>query len=527
MKRRSFSKTRPWPAAPGHDQGSASLMVLLLMVVFAGLGLAMLQASAVHLKINGVRRFSTLLDCASENGLKRGLADVASWLEAEAPLNPVDRELVEAVRRSPRDAFPALLEAALGPAFPRVLAESFDGLTWQSRSECGFGGLEDRGGYLRLTAALRIEASGGLDAIRSRRTAVLEGTLGFLAGRLPLAAIPLYIKGNRSPAERAAWPGQNGISLASRPGEPIGPALAASATGVLPADAGDLAAKALNIGIFRPGDLSHAALRRALGLEASTDPVPDGVYLIHNDLGLGGIFVQGDLDEVVLAIRGDTQIVVFRAAGAEWRLEWSPVRGRTDFFAPGGASTYDLVPLPILFVNGAIAALGGGVVGRDGRVEMSFDGETPAVLNGVDLTIVSTAEVTIASDLILEGVRWQNGIPYLKGSQAQLVIYASGRDIVSGASTGGGISVAEGAPEGLKIQASLTAAGGGFAIEGSGKSVELLGALHATSYAGNGNGLALYRDDRAADGELAANGPVTAETQLAAYSLKVLNWKEY
>src|SRR5512137_2349163 len=98
MKPRYSSRTRPWPGKAGHDaarmgtctsgtcprsRGSASMTVVLLMVVFTGLGLAMLQASAVHLKINGVRKFSTLLDCASENGLKRGLHDLATWLEAE------------------------------------------------------------------------------------------------------------------------------------------------------------------------------------------------------------------------------------------------------------------------------------------------------------------------------------------------------------------------------------------------------------------------------------------------------------
>ena len=503
------------------------MTVLLLMVVFTGLGLAMLHASGVHMKINGFRRFSALLDCASENGVKRGLRDLTSWLEAEGLLAPVAEERVEAVRADPRREFPRLLDAALGSTFPRVLEETFDGMTWESRAECGFGGLTDMGGYLRISAALRIESSGGLFELRPRRVSVLEGTLGVLAGRLPLAAIPLYIRGDLTDGEKAAFCRENGISLPPKPGQPVGTSLAAATNGVLPEDAGGLAAKALNIGVFRPGELSPARLREALGLEASTDPVPEGVYLIHNDLGLGGIFVQGDLDEIVLAIRGDTQIVVFRSEDAEWRLEWSLARSRTEFLAPEGAASYDLVPLPILLVNGAIAALGGGIVGMDGRVEMSFDGETPAVLDGVDLTIVSSDRVTIASHLILEGVRWQDGVPYSKDSQAQLVIYAAGRDIASGETTAGGIAVAANAPDGLKVQASLTAASGGFRVDGTGKSVELLGALHADAYAGNGNRLVLYRDDRAAAGKFPANAPLTAEPQLAVCSLKVLTWKEY
>ena len=503
------------------------MTVLLLMVVFSGLCLAMLQASGIHLKVNGFRRFSTLLDCASENGLKRGLGDLSSWLEAEALLAPVPEERVEAVRADPREEFAGLLGAAFGSAFPRVLEETFDGMTWESRAECGFGSLEDMGGYLRISAALRIESSGGLLEVRPRRRSALEGSIGFLAGRLPLAAIPLYIRGEMTDGERSAFCGENGISLPRKAGQPVGAGLAASSGGVLPVDAGALAAKALSIGVFRPGDLPPARLREALGLEISADPVPNGVYLIRNDLGLGGVFVQGDLDEVVLAIRGDAQVAVFRAEDSEWRLEWSPARSRTEFVTPEGSASYDLVPLPILFVNGAIAALGGGVVGMDGQVEMTFDGETPAVLDGVDLTIVSADRVTIASHLILEGVRWQDGVPYSRNSEAQLVIYAAGQDVASGETTAGGIGIGANAPDGLKVQASLTAASGGFRIDGAGKSVEVLGALHADSYAGNGNRLVLYRDDRAAAGDLPGNAPLTSEPQLAVFALKVLSWEEY
>ena len=503
------------------------MAVLLLMAVFTGLGLAMLHASAVHVRINGFRRFSALLDCASESGLKRGFADLVSWIETEGLLAPVGEASLEAGRSGGSASFPGLVEAAFGTAFPRVLEESSDGMTWVCRAECGFQGLEDRGSYLRITAGLRLEASGGLTRIRPRRVSALEGSLGLLAGRLPLAAIPLYIEGALTDGERASFAADNGISLPARPGQPGGPALAASPGGLLPGDPGPLAAKALNIGLFRPGDLSPAALRQALGLEASAEPVPAGVYLVHDDLGLGGVYVQGDLDALILAVRGDAQVAVFRAGSAEWRLEWSPARVRTEFSGPEGSAAYDLVPVPIVLVNGSIAALGGGAVAADGSVEMCFDGRTPAILDGVDLTIVCADRVTIASHLIQEGVRWQDGVPYAKGSEAQLVIYAAGRDIVTGEAAAGGIAVAAGAPADLKVQASLTAAAGGFAIEGRQRTVELLGALHADAYDGNGSRLVLYRDDRAAAGDLPANSPLAAEPHLAIYALKVLAWREY
>jgi hypothetical protein len=509
------------------QEGSVTIVVIILMLVFAGFGLVLLQASGVHMKINAFRRSSVLLDCASENGLKRGLRDLAEWLETRGLMAAVPAANIDAVRTDPEAGFPRLVEAALGSAFPRTLEESFDGMFWESRADCTFDRLEDRGDYLRISAALRIEAAGGLLQIRPRRVSVLEGSLGVLAGRLPLPAVPLYIRRDDPGQGSAAFLGENGIRLVRKPGSLVGLGLAPGVDGVLPDDPSPLVAKALQVGVFEPGGLSPAQLRAALGLALSTEPVPDGVYLIENDLGLGGVFVEGDLDEMVLALAGDAQVVVFRAGGAEWRLEFSPARSRTEFRTPDGIFVYDLVPLPLVIVDGAIAALGGGAIAPDGTVGMCFDGETPAVLDGVDLTIVSSEEVTIASHLILEGVRWRDGIPYSKDTQAQLVIYAAGRDIVTGMPAAGGIAVAEGAPDDLKLQASLTAAAGGFRIEGAGKTVELLGALQADAYSGNGNALVLAADDRAAAGEFAANAPLTASVQLAFYALRVLAWKEY
>ena len=503
------------------------MAVLLLLVIFSGLGLAMIHASGVHLKINGFRKFAVLLDCASENGLKRGLRDLTERLEAAGPLAAVAAERVEGLRERPATEFPLLLEDALGAAFPRVLEESFEDMTWESRAECGFGSLTDMGGYFRISAKLRIEASGGLSRVKARRQSVLEGSLGLLAGRLPMPAIPLFIGKDLTDAQKAAFLGENGIRFLSRPGEILKPGLSAAAEGVLPADLSPVVAKALNIGVFRPGDLTPARLREALGLEPSTEPVPAGVYLIQNDLGLGGVFVQGDLEEMILAIRGDSQVIVFRADGAEWILEFSPARSRTDFRTPEGSFAYDLVPLPIVIVNGKIGSLGGGAIAGDGRVKMALDGETPSILSGVDLTIVSSDKVTISSHLILQGVSWQDGVPYVKDSRAQLVIYSAGRDVVSGEAVGGGIAVGGSAPSDLKLQASITAAAGGFAIEGAGKEVQVLGALHANDFSGNGNAMAIVRDERAAAGVFPENAPLTAAPQLAFFSLRVLAWKEY
>ncbi len=519
--------TRSRQTCPPGPRGTVSLAVILLFFVFAGLGLAMVHASGLHLKIGGFRKFSMLLDYASENGLKHGLRDFAARLAASGPLAPLAEDDLEALRTAPARGLERLLEAALGAPFPLLLPGSLDGMSWDSRASCRLDRVADRGEYFRISAGLRIEASGGLVRVAARRAAALEGSLSLLAGRLPLPAVPFYMKKEIADGQSMDFLEENGIRLLSRPGEVLPPVPAAGGEGLVPDGAFPLVARALNVRMFRPQDLTPGRLREALGLEPSTEPVPDGVYLVRDDLGLGGVFIQGDLVEMVLAVSGPAQVIAFRMEAGEWLLAFSPAESRTLLRGPDVEEAFELVPLPIVIVNGRILSLGGGAVGLDGRVEMTFDDRTPSVLDGVDLTIVSSGRITISSHLVLQGVRWQDGLPYVKDSKAQLVIFAAGRDVVSGEARDGGIAVGAEAPSELKLQGSLTAAEGGFAIEGTGKDVQVLGALHADDYDGGGNALALVRDERAAAGEFSANSPLTPLPYLVFTSLRVLSWMEY
>ena len=528
-----FPRTQPWAAAGerarGREKGAVGPVVIFLLFVFSGLGLSMILFSQAYLRMNGHRKFSTLMDYASENGIKRALRDIGEWLESSGSVVPIPAGRLEDFRQDPPAVFAALLEETLSGGFPRLLKESENGMSWECFSTCGFRGIEDRGEYCRVLARLRIESSGGWARLPPKRVSSLEGELGILAGHLPLPSIPLLINKEMTEAEKGGFMKANGISFLRGTLNALSPPFVATGREMIPKDASPLAAKALGIGVFAPQDLTPAKLRAALGLEPSEDPVPDGVYLIKNDLGLGGIFVQGDTDEIVLAIDGDAQVIVFRMDDAEWSLRYSPARSRTDFLTPGGVFSYDLVPLGIIIVNGKIDSLGGGVVETDGAAVMVKDREIPSILAGVGLTIVSSDRVTLSSHLIIQGVRWQDGIPYLKESQSQLVIFSTGQDLLTQAETDGGIAVAEGSPGELKVHASLTSAKRDFEIGGSGKTVEVLGALHSANFKGNGNMLRIAPDERFADGGTGGGDyfPLTAEPRLSVYSLKVLGWKEY
>jgi hypothetical protein len=319
-----------------------------------------------------------------------------------------------------------------------------------------------------------------------------------------------------------------GISFRAAPGGGPTARLEIVENPVIPTDATSLLSKALRLRLFRPEDLDAATVRRAVGLEPSNDPVPDGVYLIHDDLGLGGVFVQGDLEELVTAIDGSFQVICFRSKAGEWVLRFSPALSQTFFAAPDASRSYDLVPEGIIAVNGKIGALGGGTMDASGRVVLAGDEATPSILAGVSLTILSSEGVTISTHLISQGVRWQDGVPYVKDDSSQVIIYSTGKDFLEGTTAEGGISIADGAPANLTIQASLIAGGTGFAVQGKGKAIEVLGGIQAVDYTSEGNTLKISPDGGLAEGRsLPGNAPLSTGPMLYVSSFKVREWKEY
>ncbi len=82
-------------------------------------------------------------------------------------------------------------------------------------------------------------------------------------------------------------------------------------------------------------------------------------------------------------------------------------------------------------------------------------------------------------------------------------------------------------PKEIKIQASLTASGKGFSIEGEAKTVHLLGSLQASDYDSNENKLKLTFDEWSlADNKHLENVPHTEKPVLYLSSFKIREWRE-
>ncbi len=521
-----FRKT---PGSPRGDlktrerapRGAASLIAVFLVMIFTIVGLGVACLTQLYVKALFFRRHALRLEYAAENGVKRGLAEILEASTSGSAGGPITAGEGESLREDARAGGTRALRAALGVALPLTVEESVDDLAWTTGADARPVSYADHETWFAARYAVTVEAAGRAAGLPARRDARLDAEADIIAGRAPLAFFPLLLASGLRDEDRAAVSIQRSpFDLASRaPVENAGPA-------AVPDDATPLLEKALKTRVFSPQDLAPAKLRQALGLEPSTDPVPDGVYLIRDDMGLGGVFVQGDLAELVPAIDGGWQVVRFTSAAGEWTLRFSPALSRTEFAAPDVTSAYDRLPNGLIIVNGKIESLGGGVCDVDGRPVLSPDPSVPSILRGVGLTIVSSDRITLTSHLTLQGVAWRDGLPYLKDSQAQLVIYSTGRDLLRDEDREGGIIIDAGAPRDVTVQGSLAAAGR-VAVEGAGKTLDILGGIQAGELSPGDNRIRITADGRAAAGIVdPGDGPLAGEPLLAVAAFRVLAWRE-
>lgn len=498
----SSPRIRLWPPnaeGPPHRSrprpGFAMPMVAFLSFILAGICFGMIMFVQAHVNMVRFGKFSSLADYASENGIKLGfhrLFDLASgWTGLTAVADRLPAEL----RSESSEGFAEAL-AALGPDdFPLTTAGSGGGLSWRSETGLSLDGVDDLGQFVRIRASFDIRASGSTAGAPRARSSSLKGSIEFLAGRIPLPSIPLALSGPLSDDELVSLMAANSITILKPPGSMLG-LTAAAGEGLVPRDIPSLLAEALDMNVFKPQEMSAARLRAALGLEVSGDPIPDGVYAVNDDLGLRGVFVQGNASAVIPAVDGQSQAVLISTDAGDWVLRYSPGLGTSSLTGPDGTRSFDTVCDGYLIINGAVASLGGGYVSSDGDVLAAPGSSAPSILNGAGLTIVSSAAIDISSSLVLQGAERVEGFPYLKNTEAQLVICSAGSDLISGEARDGTISIDEDAPSDLKLQGSLTSAGGAFEVQGRGKTVEIAGGVHVVSISCGGNALRLAADVR-------------------------------
>jgi hypothetical protein len=504
-----------------------TLMSVFIFFVFSTLGLGLLYLTQAYLKMSANKKNITFMDFSSENGVKQGFGRLAGLISANYSPAILSEDSYQELRENARGGGLRAVEEALGINFPVETRETWGGQAWSCSTQFTQSRFMEDESYFLTDNRGEIESEGSLKNAVWKRRSSCELSLKNLAGYIPLAYFPLLITQNLDSSRISNLKESQNLVFLPFPTNQIFPQISASGLPLIPDDPGLLLNRALNIKIFSPEKLSTAELRAALGLEPASSPIPDGVYLIKNDLGLGGVYVHGDVDEMVLAVESGFQVISFRLDAETWVLKYSPEQSRTQFSSPEGILSYDLVPLGIVMVNGRINSLGGGLLDSLGQAVLVRNEEIPSILRGVSLTIVSSDRVALSSSLIHQGLKWQNGIPYVKDQTSQLIVYSTGRDFWSDEDKEGEIIIDANAPQDMKIQATITARDG-FSIEGGRKTALLIGGLQTSDLKTNDNILKIAPDERLlSHGLRPQNSPVTAVPLLFILGLRAVQWNEY
>jgi hypothetical protein len=505
-----------------------TLVSVFLFIIFSTLGLGMIYFSQVYLKMSSFKKNSIILDYASENGIKHGFDQLIQLLGSNPSPWIIPEDKKRLLLSDAEGNGNGTIAELLAVNTPLISEEVWENLKWETITTFFLQKLYNHEDYFRTIYSALVDSEGSIENFRQVRYSSLETAIEISVGNIPLPTIPFLIDKDLPLSQKQNFLEQNNIGLTKSITSPLPPHVSFSEGELLPLDALPQINEALKIKLFRPQDLSSAQLRAALGLEPSDDPVPDGVYLIKDDLGLGGIYVQGNIMEMVLAIENEFQVVSFVMESGRWILKFSPGAEKTIFETPAESQTFDMAPRGVIIVDGEIQSLGGGIVDTFGTVTLVKDQEIPCVLRGVNLSIISSDEITLSSHLIHEGVDWQESVPYLKDSNSQLHIFAAGQGFEGTGESAGQITLSGDSPDEMKIQATLTASGQGISFKGSKKIAHLLGSLQTTNYESNGNELNVTFDERfATNEEFLRSVPKTAQPVIHLLSFKILEWREY
>ncbi|MBP6909297.1 MAG: hypothetical protein KBC18_02595 [Candidatus Saccharicenans sp.] len=461
---------------PGHKEaGSAMMVCILVMAIFTSLGLGWLISSQIFLQVEGSRKLNRLALYAAENGLKASLESMSDHLQSSFSGQEITEEDFQSLRSRLLSGENLLTGSDLNEIVEAEESyDDFSQMTWQVSASVEKTGLEDFEQYLKSTCGLIIDSTGRVQDFGGKRSEEVIASLTFYAGHLPLDRLSAAIEAGGLPEE-----GRDQINIIpSNPGSLENDQPLTLSQGTIPDNALPLVSRGLKI--LKPDALPRWLLRQALGLPAEDEPVPDGVYLIRDDLGPGGVFVEGDLSQLLLGIETDWQIIQFQQEEKTWQIKFNPGSQKINFITPDGQIDENGLLIPLIMINGQVENLACGQPGSDGLLVLSAAEEALSILSGCHLTIVSAGRINITTSLKAQGLEWKEGIPYLRQPDSPLTIWSTGKNFETEEQLDGGINLLSPGNDPMTIAGNLVAGGEGLKIDSGSVKVQIAGSLAAT-----------------------------------------------
>jgi len=466
-------------------KGSAMMVCLLLLSLFVTLGLGLLLNSQIFFEVQGIRKINRLSSYAAENGIKQSLEKMENKIEELCSETEIEESFFQQLKNQLESGKLDFINLLLTEAVYQSINE-FSRMSWKTTATGQIYELENYENYLKAILEIDIGSSGQIQGFNGEKREVAALFLSLYAGHLPLNQIALAVEKTGFKEET-----RDKLKIISTIKNNLLPQNPTILSGTfIPENALPLISKGLKI--LKPDRLPNWLLRQALGLEPVNEPVPDGVYLIKDNLGLGGIYVQGPLNELLLGVDGRYQLVQFTQEENRWLLKFDPYQAKTYFYSPQASESFDSLPVPVIMVNGKIESLASGKVNADGYLTAS-ENDLPAFCSGVKLTLVCSGKINITSNLISEGLEWRNGLPYFRSKQSQFIIWSTGKDFQSEELTDGGINLINSSIQNLIISASLIGGGTGIKIDNTITETKIIGSLAANNLNLNSSQVRIFK----------------------------------
>jgi len=376
-----------------------------------------------------------------------------------------------------------LFSRLFGLDFPLSLQSNWQNMTWSAQADLKPPNVEFLSSYALAKTEIELRAKGEIIPFPRASSARLLINTALVAGYIPLPIFPLLIEKQIPPeeqdnfllAKKIALQPANRASLAAKP--------FFSSAEIISRDVSPFLQKAFKMRLFRPDNVNPLILREVLGLERVAEPVPAGVYLIRDDLGLGGVFIQGDLDELLLATAESYQVVFFRQAEKTWELRFNPSLNETVWLMPEKDLIYDGCPNGVILINGNIHSCGGVEISPSG--EFGAATNAPSLIPGIKLALVTSGKINVTSAITQPNLEIKPGIPYRRETQTQVVIFSNGKDLITNEEREAGLCFDIRNAEELVVEADLTILGSGIRLSGSGKKVVVKGSLQTNAIDNN------------------------------------------
>jgi len=392
------------------------VLSLLLMMLLAASGLALLAHSGLHFKIVAARRERRLEGAALEQSLVLCLHRFRERL-ASADMNAFpapERDFFN------NDTFPDSAQGA------DAICQRFSCYT-----------LRSNGGFrvVRILDLVRAMRSGG------RRAYVGRAGVDLYAGDIPAGELGLLVR-QKSEESAEAFLAGRGVEYPASQLPQVGDFAARS-------DGERLLCAALGLQVP-----DWRRIRERFGLEPSDAPIPSGIYLACGEGEVAAVFVQGDLQKLEFGAGDGWQSIAFTQDGRRCELRYRPGLPSLAWSGSGG-------PAVAGFTFGEKIIVHGSVWGIEQAGAAAF-------LHAARIELLANGRLVVRSGLLGENLELG------KEKLPCLLLMTSDRDLFSGDTVNADV-VFEGA--GAKtIQAQVIAAG--TLVNGDGRT-EITGSLFA------------------------------------------------